>query len=73
MKNLRQRLPLTKMVCDTDSVWSRFILRELDTVKDNNRCEEIKQKGKIKVWEETEWSKFIDVTTSSFRSRCRIL
>lgn len=29
IKSLRQRLPTQKFVCDTDSVWSRYIMREL--------------------------------------------
>lgn len=64
MKTIRKILPSAKLVCDTDSVWSRFILRELDHLKDENRREEITQNGLEKEREEKEWVKFIDVTTA---------
>lgn len=52
------------LVCDTDSVWSRFILRELDIENDEIRKQEILEKGKIKENEEKDWVNFCDVTTA---------
>ena len=64
MKEVKERLPEMKMVCDTDSVWSRFILREIDTINDATRKAEIIKKVRRKEQEEKEWSKFMDMTTA---------
>ena len=64
MKALKDCLPETKMVCDTDSVWSRFILRELNVEKDPIRIKEIETRGKAKEAEEKSWVEFMDVTTA---------
>jgi glycosyltransferase involved in cell wall biosynthesis len=53
-----------KMICDTDSVWSRFILRELETLNDESRKNIIKENGRKKEIEEKEWSEFMDMTTA---------
>ena len=62
MKKLKERLPEIKMVCDTDSVWSRFLLRELPFENDPERKKEIQQRGRKKELEEQHWVKFMDVT-----------
>ncbi len=64
MKKLRERLPEIKMVCDTDSVWSRFLLRELPYENNPTRKKEIQNKGKRKEFEEKHWVEFMDVTTA---------
>ncbi len=64
MKNLKESLPEVKMVCDTDSVWSRFILRELDVENDYVRIKKIKENGLKKEKEEKSWVDFMDVTTA---------
>ncbi len=64
MKGLKNNLPGVKMVCDTDSVWSRFILRELEMVKDPERHKRIEAKGRKKEEEEKQWVKFCDITTA---------
>lgn len=49
---MRRRIPHLKIVCDTDSVWSRFILRELDVEQDVARRAVIKAQGEAKEQEE---------------------
>lgn len=64
MQALKKALPETKMVCDTDSIWSRFILRELELEQDPLRVKDITVKGQQKEAEEKSWVKFMDVTTA---------
>lgn len=64
MKLVRCKLPLIKIVCDTDSVWSRFILRELEVSTNLINKNEIKREGLKKENEEKEWQTFVDVTTA---------
>jgi glycosyltransferase involved in cell wall biosynthesis len=64
MKALKEFLPEVKMICDTDSVWSRFVLRELDVEIDPARRKEIEAKGLAKEAEEKSWVEFMDVTTA---------
>ena len=64
MKTLKEYLPDVKMVCDTDSVWSRYVLRELEIETDPVRIEEIKANGRKKEIEEQNWVDFMDVTTA---------
>lgn len=64
IKNLKKRLPHIKVVCDTDSVWSRFILRELPFIKNEVRRKKIELNGRIKELEEKEWVNLCDVTTA---------
>ena len=54
--------PGLKVVCDTDSVWSRFILRELDVETDPARRARIQRAGAIKEAEERAWTALCDVT-----------
>jgi glycosyltransferase involved in cell wall biosynthesis len=62
MKAVRLERPHLKMICDTDSVWSRFVLREAEHVTGERRNELI-QAGKKKENEEKDWVSFCDVTT----------
>jgi len=64
MKKIKELNPEFKIVCDTDSVWSRFILRELPYEKDEKRKIQIKKEGKLKEQEEADWIKWCDVTTA---------
>ncbi|MCP9903229.1 glycosyltransferase [Cyanobium sp. BA5m-21] len=60
---LKKRLPNIKVVCDTDSVWSRFILRELPYAEGPRR-QQIQIDGKKKQNEEEEWVELCEVTTA---------
>lgn len=64
MKSLKEMMPDIKMVCDTDSVWSRFVLRELPYEKDPARRDRIERDGRLKEQEERKWVEFCDVTTA---------
>jgi glycosyltransferase involved in cell wall biosynthesis len=64
MKGLRAKLPQVKLVCDTDAVWSRFLLRELDVATDLQARGVIEEKGFRKQIEENEWQEFVDITTA---------
>lgn len=64
MKQIKRRRPELKIVCDTDSVWSRFILRELPYEPSAERRAQIQQSGFQKQQEEAEWVNFCDVTTA---------
>ncbi|MCT7486739.1 glycosyltransferase family 4 protein [Aliarcobacter cryaerophilus] len=52
------------LVCDTDSVWSRFILRELDVENNDKKRLKILEQGRIKETEEDNFVNFCDVTTA---------
>ncbi|MGE4398262.1 MAG: glycosyltransferase [Campylobacterales bacterium] len=64
MKKIKVLAPEVKIVCDTDSVWSRFVLRELPYEKDPIRAAKIKRNGLRKEREEKEWVDLCDVTTA---------
>jgi polysaccharide biosynthesis protein PslH len=64
MKAIKQLAPELKVVCDTDSVWSRFVLRELPLETNPDRRKQIESEGKQKEKEEAEWVSFCDVTTA---------
>lgn len=53
-----------KTVCDTDSVWSRFILRGLPFVRGECEKEEIIKRGHLKEIEEEWGTELSDVTTA---------
>lgn len=52
-----------KVVLQTDSVWSRYILRSLPYIKDGQKKEKIKIEGLAKIKEEKSATKMADVTT----------
>lgn len=64
IKEIKRKRPSFKVVCDTDSVWSRFILRELPYENDPVRRKKIEQEGALKEQEEREWVNLCDVTTA---------
>lgn len=64
IKLVKSTNPNIKVICDTDSVWSRFLLRELPYETDPERIEQIKSDGLAKEKEEAEWVNFCDVTTA---------
>jgi glycosyltransferase involved in cell wall biosynthesis len=63
MRAVRKLRPNLRMICDTDSVWSRFVLRELPYAKGQRR-RQIARAGQKKEVEEREWVDFCDVTTA---------
>lgn len=61
---IRAARPKLKLVCDTDSVWSRFVLRELPYAGSERRRAAIERKGRQKEAEERAWVQLCDVTTA---------
>jgi len=47
MKAIREKRPDLKLVCDTDSVWSRYLLRELPYINDQKRWNKVKKAGEV--------------------------
>lgn len=64
IQKIKTMRPSLKVVCDTDSVWSRFVLRELPYEKDPSRIAKINADGKAKEAEEAEWVNLCDITTA---------
>ncbi|KKQ32668.1 MAG: hypothetical protein US49_C0006G0119 [candidate division TM6 bacterium GW2011_GWF2_37_49] len=64
MKRIKQLDPSLRLICDTDSVWSRYVLRELPFESNQKRKEEILFNGSLKEIEEESWTSFCDVTTA---------
>jgi polysaccharide biosynthesis protein PslH len=64
MKIVKQLRPHFRIICDTDSVWSRFVLRELPYEPSPERRRQIEAAGHQKEQEEADWVKFCDVTTA---------
>lgn len=62
IREIKRRRPEIKVVCDTDSVWSRFILRELDVEGDPARRANIKRLGRAKEVEECDWTNLCEAT-----------
>jgi len=60
LRSLRSGL---KLVCDTDSVWSRFLLRELPYTDNPVRKRFVLQRGRQKEKEERLWVELCNVTT----------
>lgn len=63
IRRIRQLRPQLKVVCDTDSVWSRFILRELPYAHGPRRLL-IQWLGWRKQREERAWVNLCDITTA---------
>lgn len=61
---IKQLNPALKVVCDTDSVWSRFLLRELPFETDPVRRQQIELAGREKEDEEAQWVNSCEVTTA---------
>ncbi len=64
MKKIRELAPELKLICDTDSVWSRFVLREIPFEKNADKRKRILQQGLNKIKEEVNWVDFCNVTTA---------
>jgi len=60
---IKAEIPTVKVVCDTDSVWSRFILRELPFAE-GRRKRKIHAAGIKKEREEKAWTNLCEVTTA---------
>lgn len=63
IKHIKANRPHLKVVCDTDSVWSRFVLRELPYAKGLRKLR-ISYAGSRKEAEERAWVDLCDVTTA---------
>jgi glycosyltransferase involved in cell wall biosynthesis len=63
IRRIKARKPSLKLVCDTDSVWSRFILREIPYAKPLRKIS-IYCSGFKKRLEERAWVKLCNVTTA---------
>ena len=63
IKKVKKLRPDIKVVCDTDSVWSRFVLRELPYTSGLRKLH-IKYQGSKKQQEEKSWVQLCDVTTA---------
>ncbi|MHB8843605.1 MAG: glycosyltransferase [Nitrospirota bacterium] len=64
IRSIKRKKPELKLVCDTDSVWSRFILRELPFENDPRRRAALERQGRAKEREEQEWVNLCDLTTA---------
>ena len=64
IKHIKIIRPEIKVICDTDSVWSRFVLRKLPYETNKIRANRIKSKGLKKEREEAEWVNLCDITTA---------
>ena len=64
MKTIKSLRPGLKIICDTDSVWSRFLLRELPFEASPARRAQIEKEGHQKEQEEADSVNFCDVTTA---------
>ncbi len=64
IQKIKRIRPGLKVVCDTDSVFSRFILRELPYESNPNRRAEIERRGKEKEREERAWTNLCEITTA---------
>ncbi|PKP62181.1 hypothetical protein CVT91_00245 [Candidatus Atribacteria bacterium HGW-Atribacteria-1] len=64
IRKIKTKRPDIKVICDTDSVWSRFILRELPYEEDAHRRLKIEKDGKAKQKEELLSVNLCEVTTA---------
>jgi len=63
MARIRRARPDLKLVCDTDSVWSRYVLRELPFARGLRRWT-VRRAGRKKEREERDWVRLCDITTA---------
>jgi len=63
LRKLRNQLPAARIVCDTDSVWSRFILRGLPYVSWYKRPTTV-VRGMVKIREERKMVRMASLTTA---------
>lgn len=64
LKRIKKLQPKLQIICDTDSIWSRFILRELSCQDDPKKRKKILQRGQKVECEEAEWIEFCDCITA---------
>ena len=64
MNEFKKKMPNMPIVCETDSVWSRFVLRKIPFIKNIDEIKKIEIDGRNKEIEEKEWVKFADITTA---------
>ena len=64
IKRIKETMPSLKVVCDTDSVWSRFVLRELPFQTDPVKRAAIERDGRAKAAEEQAWVDLCEITTA---------
>lgn len=64
MSLVKEIAPAIRIVCDTDSVWSRFVLRKLPYVTSRAERRKIEAEGRQKEEEERAWVNLCDVTTA---------
>ena len=63
IKRVKKLLPQLKIVCDTDNVWSRFILREIPYATGFKKFKK-KYSGLKKQKEEKAWVSLCEATTA---------
>jgi glycosyltransferase involved in cell wall biosynthesis len=64
IKRVKELRPTLRTVCDTDSVWSRFVFRELPFQPDPDKRVAIELEGRAKEAEERAWVDLCDITTA---------
>ncbi|MCM2270714.1 MAG: glycosyltransferase, partial [Thermoanaerobaculia bacterium] len=64
MREVRDLAPELRLVCDTDSVWSRFVSRAQPYATNDAERERIATETRQKEAEEADWVDFCDVTTA---------
>jgi len=64
MRKVRSIMPTLPLICDTDSVYSQFISRELPYEESAARRRQITREARQKIAEEKRWVDFCDVTTA---------
>lgn len=64
IRKLKRARPELKVICDTDSVWSRYVLRELPYERSPWRRLKIRLQGWDKARQEKAWVDLCDVTTA---------
>ncbi|MGE3319765.1 MAG: glycosyltransferase family 4 protein [Candidatus Berkiella sp.] len=64
IKQVRALAPDLFLICDTDSVWSRFIFRELPFIDDEKEKQRVLKMSQEKELEEKDWVDLCDITTA---------
>jgi len=64
MKLMKKLDPGLRVICDTDSVWSRYVLRELPYAKSDLQWRKIRKEGLAKEDEEQDWVNYAEVITA---------
>lgn len=64
MAQVKRLAPHLRLVCDTDSVWSRFLAREIPFLEAEKDRELLRSQAHKKALEEKSWVQFCDVTTA---------